>query len=494
MAGKALNMKKINEIRRMSELGLSQRKIAKALGIHRTTIKKYLSEHEEANQPVASSDCDSWAGRLDWKVIGGELRQGVPIKILWEERVSDQFGVSYEGFWKQLRKRFPKVKESMHRPFVPGERIEIDYCDGISLYDPNTGKVRKTQLFVGVLCFSRFAYAEFTWTQNSQDFLSSHRNMFEYFGGVAKVLSPDNLKSAVTKAHRYDPIINEAYTRLASHYQIAVVPARVRKPKDKAIVERTIQIFQRWFFYRIRKRKFTSLTELNQCLREHLVEFHSRKHRIFQRTRQEMFESEKAHLSPLPDQAYELQIHKQAKLHPDCHLCFERNYYSAPYGYRGKVLDVWASAKSVEIYCEGERIALHARGRHPGTFITNKQHYPPRHQAYWDSSLKLLRNKASKIGGHTSKLIHELLNTNNPLEHTRRCQGLVRLVDRYPKEDVDRACELALLYRKHTYRFVEGVLKGGYLKREQSVSTPPKRGENPYLRKTQLFQPEENKC
>jgi transposase len=479
----------VNEIRRLIDLGLSQRQIASALKIHRSTVKKYLEEKSSDSGEVESKTLlPQWQLALDWPALFGECCQGVPIKVLWEEQVQGKgITVTYEAFYKQLRRRYPKVTESMHRPFVPGERVEIDYCDGISVFDPVTGEEKKTQLFVGVLCFSRYAFAEFTWSQGSQDFLTSHRNMFEFFGGVPKVCSPDNLKSAVTKAHRYDPVINEAYTRLASHYSVAVVPARVRRPKDKAIVERTIQIFQRWFFFRVRKRRFTSLTELNQCLREHLAEFHAKKHRIFQRSRAEMFAGEKSHLAPLPAQPYQIQVHRQATLHPDCHLLYDRNYYSAPHQHRGKTLDIWASQKTVEIYCNGERVAIHARARNPGTFITDRQHYPPRHEAYWDSSLKSLRNKASKIGGATSKLIHKLLDTSNPLEHTRRCQGIVRLSERYSKEEMEQACELALKFDKTTYRFIEGVLKGGYLKRASHESKPIQRGENPYLRKDTLL-------
>lgn len=488
MTRKALHVKKVNEIRRLVDLGLSQRQISKALNLHRATVKKYLAENAEDLVASEPAIVPAWQEALDWPALYGECCQGVPIKVLWEENVREKgFEITYEAFWKQLRRRYPKITESMHRPFAPGERAEIDYCDGIPLYDPVTGEIRKTQLFVGVLCFSRFTFAEFTWSQNSQDFLTSHRNMFEFFGGVPKVLSPDNLKSAVAKVHKYDPVINEAYTRLASHYGVAIVPARVRRPKDKAIVERTIQIFQRWFFFKIRKRRFTSLIELNQCLKEHLVDFHARQHRIFQRSRAEMFEGEKAHLSTLPSQAYEIQVHRQATLHPDCHLCFERNYYSAPHQFRGKTLDVWSSQKVVEIYFDGERIAFHPRGRNPGSFITDRGHYPPRHEAYWDGSLKNLRNKASKIGGSTSKLIHRLLDATNPLEHTRRCQGILRLSDKYTKEELEQACELALKFEKLTYRFVDGVLKGGYLKRKKPATADVQRGENPYLRKNNLF-------
>ena len=154
----------------------------------------------------------------------------------------------------------------MHRRFRPGERCEVDYCDGIDILDPVSGEIVKTHLFVGALCFSRYTFAEFSLSQSSHDFLDSHRRMFEFFKGVPQVISPDNLKSAVTKTHIYDPDLNKAYVRLGQHYRCAVVPARVRRPKDKAIVERTIQIFQRWFFFKVRHYTFTSIVELNKVL------------------------------------------------------------------------------------------------------------------------------------------------------------------------------------------------------------------------------------
>ena len=173
------------------------------------------------------------------------------------------------------------------------------------------------------------------------------------------MLSPDNLKSAVTKAHRYDPTINQSYTRLAEYYDVSVVPARVRRPQDKAIVERTIQIFQRWFYMRVRYRTFTSLVELNQCLREHLALFNRKRHRIFKRTREAMYEDERSHLKPLPEVPYRVATYHKALLSRDCHLVFDSNFYSAPHWLRGKELDIWATSLQVEIYHESERVAVH---------------------------------------------------------------------------------------------------------------------------------------
>lgn len=251
--------------------------------------------------------------------------------VLWGEEVENgRVPVQYPAFWKQYEKRYPESKVSMHRVFQPWSRAEIDYCDGIDIFDPTTGEILKTELFVGVLCHSRYTFAEFSMSQKSEDFLRSHVRMFEFFGGVPEVVSPDNLKSAVTKAHKYDPVLNPAYTRLAEYYDVGVVPAQVRSPKHKAVVERMIQIFQRWFFATVRHRTFTSLVELNACLREHLEKFNNKIHRIFRRSRSEMFEGEKDFLRPLPENTYEVFVHHRARVHPDCHLAFEKNFLLSP--------------------------------------------------------------------------------------------------------------------------------------------------------------------
>lgn len=490
MSGRPLAMQKIQEIKRLKGLGLSVRAIARALKIHRSTIMRHLEEDSRSETAGKRAEAPSpplWTARLDWVEIHGELQRGVPVNVLWEERhEAGQVPVDYAGFWKQLRKRYPNCAQSMHRIFAPGERLEIDYCDGIDILDPLTGEFVKTHLFVGVLCHSRYAYAEFSWSQTSADFLASHKRMLESLGGSAHVLSPDNLKSAVTKTHRYDPVVNPAYTRLAEHYGFAVVPARVRRPKDKAIVERTIQIFQRWFYYRVRHKTFTSLIQLNDCLREYLEIFHSKIHRIFRRSRKEMFEAEKEHLLPLPTTPYHVSIHRKATLHPDCHLAFDKNFYSAPHQHRGKILDVWATDNVVEIYYEGERTAIHARSKTHGKFKTNKDHYPETHKAYYEATPKYLRNQAAKLGPDVSRLIHKMLSGSHPLQHLRRAQGIVRLASKYEKADLNPACEIAIEHSKFSCQFIERLLKNPLLMNRREAVLP-RRGPNEHLRGAELL-------
>lgn len=483
-------MKDIEEVKRLWKMGLTNRQIARASHgkIHRNTVNKYVKEFEGTGSPktaelIPTSAAKDWTTDLDWANIRSEYLRGIPLNIIYSELFEmNKVPVQYAGFWKQAQKHVAMSEATMVRIFKPAERTEIDYADGVDILDPLTGEVRKTQFFVGVLCHSRYTFAEFTWTQGSSDFLQSHVNMFEYFGGTAQVLSPDNLKSAVTKAHRYNPVINQAYTKLASHYDVAVVPARVRTPKDKAIVERTIQIFQKWFFMVVRYKTFTSLLELNNCLREHLVIFNNKKHRIFRMTRSEMFLQEREHLKALPEDAYKVATYHRAVLSRDCHLVFDSNFYSSPHALRGKELDIWATATTVEVYFESERVAMHGRGKSNSKFITDTSHYPPAQQAYAEEDIQKIITRAEKMGPETAALIKSLLESPYPLKHFRRSQGILALAHKYGGDLLELASKEANRFNNHNVPYLERVIKarkGVQRKQENEIKD---RRENPFLR------------
>ena len=490
MAGNGLNVKDINEIKRLWKLGLKKREIARIIKVHRNTVSKHIDEFIAANSDQKNKlSCalptkeENWTANIDWNNIRSEYLRGVPLNVIHEELFeTNKLSIQYAGFWKQAQKKISLTEATMIKIHKPGERIEIDYADGIEIVDPVTGEVRKTQFFVGVLCHSRYAFAEFTMTQNSQDFLQSHVNMFEYFGGVALLLSPDNLKSAVTKPHRYDPVINQAYTRLAEHYEVAVVPARVRTPKDKAIVERTIQIFQRYFFMLIRYKTFTSLLELNLFLRAHLEIFNNKQHRIFKRTRHEMFLEEKSYLKPLPVVSYKVAVYHSAILSRDCHLYFDQNYYSAPHDLRGKNLDVWATTKTVEIFFDSERVALHGRGKSVRKFITDIGHYPPAQMAFAEEDVQKIIARATAVGPQTESLIKSLLEGPMPLKHFRRSQGVVALSWKYSSEHLEAACKEANRFNNYNVQYLERVIKVRQGVKTNTDNEIGQRSYNPHLR------------
>jgi transposase len=486
MAKKGLNVKEVSEIKRLLNLGLTNRQISAALKIHRNTINKYVEKikNNSATEVVTKVQLiPHWSAEIDWENVRREFLSGVPLSIIYEEFFElKKISVQYPGFWKQANKNINLSQATMVKIHRPGERAEIDYCDGIDILDPATGEIKKTHLFVGVLCHSRFAFAEFSLSQSSSDFLQSHVNMFEYFGGVPQALSPDNLKSAVTKAHRYDPVINQAYTRLAEHYSVAVLPARVRSPTDKAIVERTIQIFQKYFFMKVRHRTFTSLLELNQCLREHLEIFNNKVHRIFKRTRKEMYEEEFKSLRSLPAETYKVAVYHKAILSRDCHLMFEQNYYSAPHQHRGCELDVWATAKIVEIFVKGDRVAVHARGKTVRKFVTDVNHYPPAHQAFAEEDVQKIINQAENIGVECLTLVKALLEVELPLKHMRRCQGIVALSWKFSPALLEGACKEANVFNNHNIQYLERVIKTRSGVKQNTDEHINRKNHNPHLR------------
>ncbi len=310
--------------------------------------------------------------------------------------------------------------------------------------------------------------------------------MFEFFGGTPQSVSPDNLKSAVTKAHRYDPVINQAYTRLADHYNIAVLPARVRCPTDKAIVERTIQIFQKYFFMKVRHRTFTSILELNQCLQAHLEIFNNKVHRIFKRTRKEMYLSELETLKELPAESYKVAVYSKAVLSRDCHLVFDQNYYSAPHQHRGKTLDIWATAKMVEIFENGERVAVHARGKSRNKFITDTNHYPAAQMAFAEENIQKIIAQAGAVGPECLNLVRSLLEGNLPLKHMRRCQGIVALSWKYSRELLESACKQANGFSNYNLQYIERVIKtrSGVKQNNEVTESINRKNYNPHLRGT----------
>jgi len=496
MASKGLNMKIVEEIRRLKALGFGKRKIARTLGVHRGTVARYYDDNtasavyndEDVAEVLGNNEAENrWAGEVDWQAVRDEVLTGIPINIVYAELVEkNKVPVQYAAFWKQLQRRAPCLKTTMVRVFAPGSRTEIDYCDGIAFVNVATGELIETEFFVGVLCSSRYAFAEFTLSQKSSDFLSSHVRMWDYFGGCSQVVAPDNLKSAVTKAHRYDPVLNPAYTKLATHYGFAVVPARVRRPQDKALVERTIQIFQRWFFMVVRNRVFTSLLELNACLREHLVLFNARRHRVFGKSRAEMFVSEREHLMPLPKDIYQVATHATAKLSRDCHLIFDHNFYSSPHRLRGLVLDVWVTETAVEIYHMAERVAFHPRSKTYGKFLTTPEHYPPAHQAYLEEDIIKVKAWAESTGPEAAKLIGELLFGPYPLRHLRRAQTILRLSTKYSKAQLEAATTVANRFNQRTSQYIERVIKqSNALSALERGGKTIQREFNPHLRGTE---------
>jgi hypothetical protein len=314
------------------------------------------------------------------------------------------------------------------RDFEPGERVEVDYAgDTLEGIDLSTGEIRKAYVFVAGLGFSQLLFAWAAEDTKSRNWLTCHRRMFAFYGGVAHVTVPDCLKQGVLKCHLYDPDLNPGYAELAGHYSTAVVPARAGHAKDKAVVEGLVKILMRYVRFRHRRQRFTSLPQINRMLCECVERINARRHSSFGVSRRERFECiEKAALTPLPPTEFDVGEWKQAKLHPDCYILMESVYYSAPHIHRGKSLRVRLTEHHVEIFLELERLAIHPRSRHrDGRRVRLDAHFPPASQAYYEATPQKLLAQSRFIHPELNRLVLDLFNAD-VYGNIRRVQGLIR--------------------------------------------------------------------
>lgn len=336
---------------------------------------------------------------------------------------------------------------------------------------------------------SSYTYAEVTPSQTSPDWISSHVRMSEYFGGVSEIWVPDNLKSGVTKADRYEPLLNETYRECAAHYRSCVIPARAAKPKDKAKAEAGVLVAQRWILARLRNRIFTSVHEANQAVHECLEILNNRKMRHVNKSRRELYEElERSTLKALPAARYEYADWKKATVNIDYHIAFDHHRYSVPYQLVHETLEVRATATVLEIFHRGKRVASHRRSYKRGGFTTLKEHMPKSHREYAEWTPQRVINWSRTIGPNTALLVEKILSTRkHPQQGFNAAQGLVRLDKPYGKERVERASSRALELGVYSYKFVSEMLKNKMDGASRECSEEPIAPEiNPETQETQL--------
>jgi transposase len=424
-----LTVARYEEIQRLLAQGRGLREIARALGCSRGTVrdirdglKKPPADTSERVEPV-------WMLQLNWQQVIDDLSMGHPLKLIWEEQA--QTLTTYPNFWKQFYRKFPQYRQApgtTAREFDPGERSEVDWAgDPLEWVDFKTGEIHKTWLFVAGLGFSQLAFARATADMKSANWLACHRRMYEYYGGVTAVTVPDCLKQGVLKCHIYDPDINPGYAQLARHYNTAVVPARPKHPQDKAIVEGLVKLLSRYIRFCFRNHLFGSINEINRGVAQCVEKLNDRKHTRFKVSRRERFEQvERAALRPLPSTPYEEAEWVKATLHPDCYICVDSAYYSAPHIHRGKRLDVKLTENQVEIYLDLQLLAIHTRDRRRGGWrVKIKEHFPPNSQAYYEATPQNLLSQARHIDESMHALVDHLFQTD-VYAHIRRVQGMLR--------------------------------------------------------------------
>jgi len=499
-------MRKTKEVLRLKyDCGISEREIARSCSISRSTVADYIrraaaaglnwneasvltqTQLEERLFPTEHVPSSVKRPPPDCEYIYEQLRTyrkfNLTLSQLWleyKDRHSDgyQYTQFCEHYWR-WRKKLDYCMRQEHRG---GEKLFIDYSDGLSIVDALTGELTLTQLFIAVWGASNYTYAEATLSQTLADWIGSHRRAFEYFGCVPRVLVPDNLKSGVSKACKYEPDLNPTYNDMAEHYGCAVLPARPRKPRDKAKVEAGVLIAQRWILAVLRHRTFYSLAELNTAIRECLERLNTRPLRQAKKSRRELFVTmDRPNALPLSLRPYEYAEWYKAKVHLDYHIEVDRHYYSVPYQLLHERLDIRLTAVIVEALYKGERVAAHVRSHVKGGYTTLPEHMPPEHRYYAEWNPARFIQWAGKTGESTARLVEKILSTRPyPEQGYRSCLGIIRLVRDYESARVEAAANRALKYNACSYRSMKAILSAGLDRQSDSSEQPQLPGLLPH--------------
>jgi len=477
-------MRKIKEVVRLHSLGLAQRQIARSCSIGQSTVSEYLKAAEAAQlcwPEVAGWDEARLSAALlpkhpaepkpsrppepDFAAIHTELQQDrhLTLLLVWQEyRAQHPEGYRYSRFCELYRRWRRKLEVVLRQEHRAGEKLFVDYAGRtIPVRDPTTGEVREAQLFVAVLGASNYTYAEATWTQGLADWIGSHIRAFEFFDGVTAIVVPDNLKSGVTKACRYEPGVNLTYEEMAQHYGVAVVPARPRKPRDKAKVEAGVLLVERWILAALRQRTFFSLGEVNEAVAELLVRLNERPFRKREGSRRTLFESlDRPALKPLPAERYQYGEWKTARVNIDYHVEFDRHWYSVPYALTQQEVEIRATASTVEVFHKGVRVASHARSHVPHRHTTIHAHRPKAHQRHLEWTPSRIVEWSAKIGPATAHVVDRILASNrHPEQGFRSCLGILRLGHKYPHTRVEAAARRAVALNVCSYQSLKAILE-----------------------------------
>jgi len=448
-----------NQVLEMNRREVGIKKIAIALRISKNTVRKILRQSVE--EKTSEAPVPDWASSVNWEQVRESVGRGVPVNILHRENV-DSKAVSYIKFWRYYRLKNPASKSvTMVLSHKPGERTYFDFADGINIVDARTGNIKKTQLLCGVLAFSSLTFGEFVEDQKLPTMLRGMESVFKYFGGITPYLTVDNLKSGVARAHLYDPDVNPTFVDFANHWGFAVIPARPYSPRDKGKNESAIGVIQRQFYQEVRERTFYSLKELNVEFRKYCDRLNWDKMKDHGGvTRRERFANEQTLLKPLALQDYEITTCRDAKVHSDCHVQVEKNFYSVPHVFVGRRVRVRIKAKLIEIFDEALNVlAVHVRLTGSGKYSTVEAHYPEAKVQASRFEIKYVKAEALKIGPETVKLIDDIVGGEYPLRYLRRAQGILRLVQsgQVKALSLEYASRQALLFNKTHYGYVKSA-------------------------------------
>jgi len=499
-------MTNYKEILRLHSLGINNSQIATALNCSRTTViavqrhacetgltpqKASLMSNKEVSRALFPNEISKTAYRMpDYDYIHREMaKSGMTLQLLWFEycdACTDSGNIPYQitQFKKYYRDYLQKTKATMHIARRPGEKMEVDWAGQTAfITDTDNGEHIPAYVFVASLPYSGYSYVEAFLSQNQEAWVTAHVNAYRFYGGVTRLLVPDNLKTGVEKVTKSEIIINRSYQEMAQHYDTAVIPARVKMPNDKSTVESTVGIISTWILAAIRNQQFLSLHELNLVIKQKLHDFN---HKPFQKkegSRAAMFAEERMFLQPLPAKPYEYSTLKVATVQYNYHVSVDSQNYSVPFEYIKRKVDVRLTRHTVEVLCDNDRICSHKRlyGR-PNQYSTLEEHMPPNHQKYIQWNGNRFRAWAAKIGENTAAVI-EIFLTVNKVEQQgyKSCMALLKLAEKFTPQRLEAACAKALSYTSRpNYKSISAILNAG--KDKQLFANAPKSNPHGFVR------------
>lgn len=479
-------MRQVREVLRLKFEGkLGSRRIAESLGgIGRTTVDEYVTRFKASGLAWPLPD-DVDDVRLEAKLfpstgkeqpirvmpdfarISVELRRkGVTLQLLWTEYCQEHGEHSYQlsrfcelyGEWRRKQRLW------MRQEHKAGDKLFVDFSgDGLEIVDPQTGEVRPVKLFVAALGASSYTFAYAVLDERLPAFLECNVRALEFIGGVPAAVVPDNPKTAVTKADRFEADLHEAFADFGAHYGTCILPARPRKPRDKAKVEVAVLVAQRWILAVLRNRTFYSLDDLNAAIAELVERLNNRVMRHLKRSRAQLFdEIDRPALRPLPRNRYEHAEWHKARVHPDYHVEVDKHYYSVPFQHRGEEVVVRVTARTVEVLLHSKRIAMHLRSRRRWHYTTLPEHMPPHHKYVADSTVENMRQRAARVGSDVTQFFDALFAQRpHPEQAVRSCQGVLSLLPVYGPQRLNLACRRALHFSLLRYKHIKNILEHG---------------------------------
>lgn len=487
------------EILRLHSLGITKKDIAASCSCSRNTVASTIRRAEESgigyplpddmsSKELAEKLFPQSEARViykmpDYERIHREMaKSGVTLGLLWVEycdqcREAGKIPYKSTQFNKYYNDYVRSTRATMHIGRKPGEILEVDWAgQNTYIVDTDTGELINAYVFVAALPYSGYAYVEAFLSQKQESWITAHVNAYNYFGGVTRILTPDNLKTGVEKVSRTETVINKMYQELAEHYGTAVIPCRVRAPQDKPTVEGSVGIISTWILAALRNQQFLSLSELNEAIREKLKEFNNKPFQKKDGSRSLLFEEERPFLLPLPPRPFELATWKVATVQYNYHISAESQNYSVPYEYIKQKVDVRITRNVIEVFYDGNRICSHPRmyGR-SGQYSTIEAHMPPDHQKYVSWNGERFLRWAEKVGEHAAVVVRFFL-TSNKVEQQgyKSCMALLKLADKHSVERLEAACSKALSYTaRPSLKSIQAILNSGQDRIPEKASDHP---------------------